>query len=295
MAVIKLVEDYAVASLRRDVRDSLTMTGEQSVLLQLFHPHDHDAVPCPQCGDDVYKSPEQNCTSCYGTRYDGGVRSALKVWALYTDHQITEQLAQRGVTQPDHRHVQFEAFPMVTEHDVLVRVPQWGADSTAEQTNGFFLLNKVDRRSLRTGSRFGQARWDVVGQKADLAELPSTLGGITRFPIIGESFMEGVELIPSSPDVPAHAVAQPDIKVIYFPFEAAPGGPIPESPIDRGAFTHRQQVPAGTWTIVHNLGFFPDVSIVIDGEEVETDTDYPNDDVVVLTFGTPQVGIARLT
>ena len=72
MAVIKLVEDYAVTQLRKDVRDSLTMAGEQSVLLRLFHAGDPDAVLCPQCGDDIYKSPEKDCTSCYGTMRTAG-------------------------------------------------------------------------------------------------------------------------------------------------------------------------------------------------------------------------------
>jgi hypothetical protein len=210
MAVIKLVEDYAVAQLRKDVRDSLTMAGEQSVLLKLWHAEDHGSVPCPQCGDDIYKSPEKDCPSCYGTMFDGGVKEAVKVWALYTDHQVSEQLGQRGVYEPDHRHIQFEAFPLVTEHDVVVRVRHWNSDGTPTELEGFYLLDKVDRRSLRTGSRFGQYTWDVVGQKCDLAELPDEMGMITRYPILGRSFepslgpmfegpAERVPVVPSPP------------------------------------------------------------------------------------------------
>src|SRR4051812_46155277 len=105
MAVIKLVEDYAVAQLRKDVRDSLTMAGEQSVLLRLFHAQEDDAVPCPQCGDEIYKSPEKNCPSCYGTMFDGGGREAMKVGALFPDPQVNETLGNRGIYEPDHRHV----------------------------------------------------------------------------------------------------------------------------------------------------------------------------------------------
>jgi hypothetical protein len=204
MAVIKLVEDYAVAQLRKDVRDSLTMAGEQSVLLRLFHAADPDAVACPQCGDDIYKSPERDCTSCYGTMFDGGVREAMKIWALYTDHQVNEALSNRGTYEPDHRHIQFEAFPLVTEHDVVVRVKHWNYDTPVE-VEGFYLLDKVDRRSLRTGSRFGQYGWDVVGQKADLAELPEQMGMITHYPVLGQHFAQPSQpgLGPSPPSPPS--------------------------------------------------------------------------------------------
>lgn len=292
MAVIKLVEDYAVRSLRQDVRDALTLAGEQSVLLSLYHPDDPDAEPCRQCGDDVYKSPERDCPSCYGTMFEGGVRTAVKVWALYTDRQRTEQLSNRGVNDPDQRHVQFEGLPMVLEHDVLVRVSQWDAEGVAAQVEGYYLLNKVDRRSLRTGSRYGQDTWDVVGQKADLAEIPEHLKLITQYPVQGHQFSEGTQILPASPTLPARLVAQPDVKVIYFPY-GAPSGPTPGG--GGAVYVHNQSVPASVWTIVHNLGFNPDVSIVIDGEEAETDIDYPTTNVVVLTFGTPQAGTARLT
>ena len=189
MAVIKLVEEYAVRSLRKDVRDSLMMAGEQCILLQLYHAGESDAVPCPECGDDIYDSAEANCTSCYGTTFDKGVRHAQKVWALFNDKTWLESLGARGTYIPDARGVQFEAFPQVLEHDVLVRVVEWAADRTPAQIEAFYELGTVVRRSLRTGNRFGQSASDVVAQKAAISALPAN-APIAKYPVIGRDFPE---------------------------------------------------------------------------------------------------------
>lgn len=293
VAIIKLVEDYSVTALRKDVRDSLMLAGEQSVLLNLFHAGDADAVPCIQCGDDIYHSPEQKCQTCFGTMFEGGVRYAMKVWALFTDHQYTEKLDEKGVVRADHRSVQMEAFPRVGEHDVIVRVPEWSGDVPL-RVEGYYILQQVDQRSLRTGPRAGQYSFDVVGQKANVGELPPHFQGITTFPILGKTFQESVQLSRGTTTTPPQAVIQPDVKVIYFPFHDAPGGPQPGAEPPEG-FLFTQLIPAATWTIVHPFSHDPDVNIIVGGEEVETDIDYPGPNLVVLTFGQPVAGTARLT
>lgn len=298
MAVIKLVEDYAVRSLRNDVRDSLIMTGEQAVLLNLYHPGDPDAVPCPECGDDTYESPEKHCTSCYGTMFDRGVRKAMRVWTLFTDHEYQESLEKRGTYQPDHRSFQFEAFPRVTEHDVIVRVSQWDGDK-ALKVDGYYLLDKVTQRSLRTGSRSGQKNWDIVGQKAQVAKLPDRLWGITSYPIKGRDFEEAIEIRPGQPTVPAQAMIEPSVSVVYFPFSEATGAPVVGTPSggsgEGQGFTYTQSIPTSVWTITHDLGYVPNVSITANGEEIEAEVDFPNNSVVVIHFGVPVAGQARLT
>lgn len=292
MATIKLVEDYAITSARRDVRDALTLEGEQAILLQLFHAEDVDAIPCVECGDDIYNSAERECTVCYGTMFEGAVRSANKIWALFGDSTANESLTARGVYTPDNRSVQFEAFPTVGEHDILVRIAQWEGGQPVK-VYGYYSLEQVIQRSLRTGSRFGQANWDLIGQKATVDELPPQHRGILNYPIAGRQFFEGVQLIPATPLQPAQAVLQPDTRVIYFPFEAAPGGVTPVLP--GGGMTFVQSFPASTWTIHHTLGYEPAVSTIVDGEEVEAEVDYPDNATVVITFNSPQAGIARLT
>lgn len=299
MAVIKLAEDYAVSQLRKDVRDSLSMAGERAILLKLYHASDPDAVPCEICGDDTYKSPELDCGDCYGTLFQGGVKVAMMVWSLFTDKQSQEQLGPRGIYEPDMRSVQFEAFPKVIEHDVLVRISEWGSDHTPAKIKGFYMLTAVTQRSLRTGNRAGQYNWDIVGQKAQLSELSENMKAITRYPIIGQQFFESVELTPASPTTPAHAVVEPDVKTIYFPFEPGPGGVTTGGAGGPGtasnAYVHHQNIAASIWTIDHPLGYEPGVCIIVDNEEVEADVDYPNNSVVVITFNTPQRGMARLT
>lgn len=296
MAVIKLVEDYSVRQLRADVRDSMMMAGEQAVLLQTYHAGDPDAVPCPECGDDIYDSPERHCTTCYGTMFAGGVRAAMKIWALFTDHQYSEQLGQRGQYEPDNRHVQMEAFPLVTEHDIIVRVQNWDSAGAAGVLKGFYMLGPVDQRSLRTGNRAGQYNWDIVGQKANVSELPQRRYGITTYPIAGQVFEESAELLTATATTPAGAILEPDVKVIYFPFSAESGGLTPDQPAQVSTgYTFTQVIPASVWTIPHTLGYEPQVSIIVGNEEVEAEVDFPNNSVVVISFGVPVAGSARLT
>jgi len=296
MAVIKLIEPYAVTQARKDVRDALVLAGEQAILLQLFHPGDNDSVPCPQCGDDVYHSAEAECTSCFGTTFNRGVRYAMQVWALFTDRQMSETLAQRGTYEPDRRHIQMEAFPLMHEHDMVVRVQEW--DSTGSiplMVNGYYELGVVDRRSIRTGSRFGQLSYDVVGQKAPVSLLAEN-APITNFPILGQTFKESVQL--NAPiGGPPSAVVMPDTQVIYFPLEPAPGGVAPEAG-GVEPYTFVQSTPLTPWVITHGLGCEPSVTIIVNVEgtdvEVTADVAYLNLDTVTITFQTPQMGSARL-
>lgn len=291
MATIKLVEDYSVTHLRNDVRDSLQMAGEQSILLQLYHAGDRDAEPCSACGDDFYKSPEVRCPSCYGTMFEGGVRVAMLVWSLYTDRPEAEKLANKGQYRPDAREVQMEAFPLVGEHDVVVRVSAWTSAGVPASVYGFYELQTVQQRSLRTGNRFGQSSLDVVAQKAQLTEL-ATDAGITNYPIVGRTFLESMYLSPSAPTVPSQAVIAPDMKTIYYPI--AQGGVLKyTTTIGYGVgfpFNFPRTFPT-TITIHHGLGSQNVVTSITDSvtAEVITDIDVVNTDpdTVTITFNNP--------
>jgi hypothetical protein len=54
-----------------------------------------------------------------------------------------------------------------------------------------------------------------------------------------------------------------------------------------------QEEPAATWTIEHDRGGRPAVTVIVDGRRVFAGIEYPDDATIVVTFRTPQVGEAR--
>ncbi|QDH91744.1 hypothetical protein SEA_PHRAPPUCCINO_69 [Mycobacterium phage Phrappuccino] len=301
---IKLPEDFGVNQLRKDVRDSLQTAGEQCIVLAMRHPvDDDDAEKCPVCDDDIYNDGEADCEVCYGTRYAHPVREAAKVWAVFSDQTNDETYTKQGVFQSDVREIQTEAFPRLMEHDYVVRVRRWTPDGRAAEIEGFYTVDKVIPNSVRTGNRFGQASWDIVGQKATVREVPRTSLAITKYPVLGKTFNAG--LIEPVGTMATPAPAPPDTKVVYVPV-ISPGASTPD-PDDspplvqmppgtywRRVFFHTQSAPAATWTIVHPFDYDPSVTLFVGGEEADTDVEYPNDHTVVLTFAEPQAGVAQL-
>ena len=62
------------------------------------------------------------------------------------------------------------------------------------------------------------------------------------------------------------------------------------------SYQHSQASPAVTWTINHNLGFRPSVSIVdTGGNEIEADVRHTGVNQLVIVFAIPLAGVARLT
>ncbi len=291
VAVIKLTEPWGVDFLRTQVRDSLVYHGEEAVLLSLYHVSRDNRTQhldrCPRCSSDVYQDGENLCPVCYGTNfYDnelqtGGVKDARRVWCMFSDHVISESYGERGVMAPDSREVQCEAFPMLMEHDVIVRVKHWDVNHTALSDGQFYSVDAVTRNSLRTGSQFGQSAEDVVGQKAQCSWLPPHSNGIQLYPIEGVIFPQATVQATPIPNV----VVEPDSKVIFYPIPQQP----PTTPL---IFT--QSTPATVWTISHPFNHLPAVTIIVGGEEVDANVDYPSANLVTITFQVAQSGSAEL-
>ena len=270
MAAIKLTESYAVDSLRRDVRDALIMAGEPCILLQMYHPEVDKGLPrCPNCHDDIYTSGEGDCEICYGTTIEGGVKLAQKVYGLFSDQVVSEQFAKQGVWSPDAREIQTEAFPLLMEHDFVVRIREWDELQRPAVVENFYNIAQLNRTSLRTGLRNGQQSWDVVGQRAAITQVNKTLP-ITRYPVIGQSFaIDGL-----------HPAAQ------------APVSPTPATPVPSTAFTHTQSAPLAIWTITHSMDHLPSVTVIVNQELVEPDIFYPDAQTITIEFASPTAGIA---
>jgi hypothetical protein len=276
--------------------------GEESVLLQMWHPSDEGIGKCPRCHQAAYNDGEQMCPVCYGTglfheeTQTGGIKAAVRVWCLFTDHVVSEEYGQRGVLKADNREVTTEAFPLLTEHDFIARVRRWDPTTyTALDDPRFYSLSAITRQSLRTGHRYGQTWEDIIGQTAQLSWIPDNTMGIQLFPIEGQSFPPVTITGTPTPQV----VAQPDTKVIYVPVPEDVPGPGSGNVIGASVewlpvFTFPQIAPATPWIITHSLGHDPEVTIIIDGEEVSADVTYPDATTVRIDFAEPQSGIAEL-
>lgn len=276
MVSIKLYENHAVRQLRQDVRDSLVLSGELCLLMQMYHPGYAGIAQCPNCTDDIYVSGEGDCTVCYGTSWvnatgvPSGVMGVAKVYGLFSDTQVPEELKAKGTYIPDKREIQTEAFPMLVEHDIVVRFRNWDTDGLPTELEGFYGIQTVTRTSLRTGTRGGQYSWDVVGQRAVVTRLDDALP-IYQFPVLGEAFAGAV--VPTTPYVTA------------IPAAATPAANR-QTPL-----VHQHAVPETVWTINHTFDYPPKVTVIINSEEVDADVRYFAGYVTV-TFEDPQAGIA---
>lgn len=58
------------------------------------------------------------------------------------------------------------------------------------------------------------------------------------------------------------------------------------------AYTHTQSSASSAWVVVHNLGRYPHVYVIINNEHVEARVTYPNTNSALVEFAAPQTGKA---
>lgn len=86
------------------------------------------------------------------------------------------------------------------------------------------------------------------------------------------------------------------IREIIEVTEASPGPKGDQGDPGTGAFIYEQPVPSSTWTINHNLGFFPGVTVVDSGgTDVVGSITYVDEDNLYVTFNAPFGGTAYLS
>ena len=190
MPVIKLPEPYAVRQARQSVRDSLMSHGEECILVHMYHANEvqDTRARCPVCYDDVYKQGERyDCSRCYGTTFDGGVKDALRAWAIFTDANDEETFDKVGLWHPIKCSIQTEPFPDLWQRDYIIRVARWSQDHRPEEIEGIYVLKQVTNESLRTGNMHAQTRYDTLGQRAD-GQLIADDMPIYQYPVVGQRF-----------------------------------------------------------------------------------------------------------
>jgi hypothetical protein len=165
--------------------------GEESILLAMYHANaDKNQPRCRNCYDEDYKQSEdpQGCDVCYGSTFQGGVKSVARVWAMFTDQVQGEEYGKRGVWAADNREIQTEPLPDLIHHDYVIRVRKWSPDHRPLEIEGYYVCESVTQDSLRTGNRFGQYEWDTIGQRAQVNKLQVSSEPITRYPVLGVRF-----------------------------------------------------------------------------------------------------------
>lgn len=285
---IKLIEPYHITQTRKDVRDAMMMTGEMCILLQCYHPsNDPDAARCQVCYNAVYKqAKEYDCPHCYGTTYEIGIKEAARVWGVFTQDDNDEPVTKHGVWDSNQRTAQFEAYPLLTQRDYVVRVSRWSKDYVPQAIDGVYQVGPVKVTTIRTGGGFDDQNYAAVGQVAQLSKMPLN-SPIYRYQVIGKSFAENANVALN--ELPP--VVSPDTKVVYFPI-SGPSTENPNTPIfDADGFSFVQAIPAATWTVPNPMGRMPAaVTVYINGEVWEADEEYPDVSTILLHFGEPVAG-----
>lgn len=189
MARTDLPEPYAIRMARRSIRESLMSHGEEVIAFKMFHVYPDEGVQprCPVCYNDVYAQAERaDCTACFGTTFEGGIKEMSRMWALITTTDSTEQRKKRGQWQEKDRALQTEPFPNLYENDYILRVVRWSQDHRPLEFGGIYILGGVADETLRTGNQYAQTAEDRVGQRARATELStdhvmySVIGRVVR-------------------------------------------------------------------------------------------------------------------
>jgi hypothetical protein len=176
--LIRVPQNYAVNFGYANVKQTLQALGEECIVLSMYHVNT-DANTQPRCGicyDDVYKNNEDpNCTYCYGTTFQGGVKEAWRVWAIFTDETQDEKISKTGVWQDKTHSVQTEAYPPLEQNDYIIRVLRWDTNRQEPlEIGSYYKMGPVQPVSVRTGNRYGQTNEDRIAQKFTADFLPKT-------------------------------------------------------------------------------------------------------------------------
>lgn len=190
MVRIDLAEPYSVRFAREAIRDSLRAHGEECILMHTYHVNeDYETQPkCPVCHDEVYEQGERHdCSRCYGTGFDGGIKEVWRAWGQFSDTNDSEDIGKRGRWHPQERNFHTEYVPDLQQRDFVVRVSQWSADHRVLAIEGIYVLLQVQGESLRTGNQAGQTVLNNIGQRSSIQKLSSTMP-IYRYNILGQQF-----------------------------------------------------------------------------------------------------------
>jgi hypothetical protein len=95
--------------------------------------------------------------------------------------------------------------------------------------------------------------------------------------------------------IPLGPVPPTSLGAIALPLQGPQGPPGPPGASGAG-YVHQQIVPSSTWTIAHNLGFYPSVTVASPGGvEVEVEVVHISTTLTEIRLLVPFTGTARLS
>ncbi len=175
MAVIRLPQPYASNHVAMQNMEALQAVGEEIIYLSMFHVNiDGNNYPrCSVCYDEDYNQQDQfKCSTCYGTTYEGGVKTICRAWAIVGDAQNIEDFTKQGVFNKERVTAQVEITPVTMSNDYIIRVVRWSDTHMPLELGDRYIIEDVGVRSVRTGARYGQVyRQDYFGQKTYMSKV----------------------------------------------------------------------------------------------------------------------------
>jgi hypothetical protein len=129
---------------------------------------------CHVCYNSVYKATDStlNCSNCYGTTFEGGIKGAYRIFGIFTDNTNEEIRKTRGEWTPDDRNVQLPYLADLMTNDYVVRVETWDENDGPDTMGGYYRMGTVKELSLRDGSRYGKTSFDRISSSAPIHLLP---------------------------------------------------------------------------------------------------------------------------
>lgn len=166
VVVVRLPQQFSNQRWAQYVREAAQTVGEECIYLLMYHVSIDDGIQprCSRCYDaDYNQATDYECTICYGTGFNGGIKKFGRAWSIFKDNESFDELQRKyGEWESDDRSVQMEPGVEVHEHDYLVRVQQWSQNGSPLTFGPRYRIDNNAEITLRTGNRFGQMVVDKV-------------------------------------------------------------------------------------------------------------------------------------
>ena len=178
--IIRLPEVYAANTAYSRVKEGMQLIGEEVLAFDMFHINDKNDNGSPlnwprcACYNEYYNQTQDiTCPYCYGTTFQGGVRSVWRIWANLSDDRPGEEFNKTGIWNKEGHSSQFEPFPVLEDNDYILRVRQWDDSKAAPVILGsFYKLTNVQPITVSTGNRYRTSNSDRMAQTAEIMLLP---------------------------------------------------------------------------------------------------------------------------